>query len=469
MLSTSSLWLFSLILSTLYVVPVTSSCTTSFCVFSNGLLRFGLGDYTAVNDFGLLQTPYYFSTVHNDWFPLSLIPFFSMAIGTGDGGSHWSGADVTMIYGLNPLSSSIDYSGLESATFGDTTIEYGTIIAEITVNINGQDMKIKNEYTLTQDSPILAATTTLINTGDAPILNAIMWIGIQDDWVPGTFNSHSRGNMQDGEFIAISSAGEDSSAIMSFNGREYVLCYSPGTNKAASYAPFGAFENVVYQDPSTIPPVSGFTDGRSYAVATFFGTIAPGQSSATTWYFEARPYYAPTGQPSAQPSGEPSREPSGQPSSQPTGPIQGSWCVDIGLFDSFGNGWGEGVVLRIFDSNDLTAYLDVSNPNTAFVETQLCLDPSLELRTEVTCDNCEMLEPWEMYYTISETKGKNPKSYLGAFNTVMSLHRKDISVIRNKIDYKDDRRSCPDDKCSGGRGDRYADKVIDMTGEGNEL
>jgi hypothetical protein len=164
-----------------------------------------------------------------------------------------------------------------------------------------------------------------------------------------------------------------------------------------------------------------------------------------------------------QPTGQPTGQPSGEPTSQPTGPIQGSWCVDIGLFDSFGDGWGEGAVLRIFDSKDPTAYLDFSNPDKAFVETTVCLNPSLQLHTEVTCNNCEMHEYWEMYYTISETKGKKPKSFIGAYDTVMSLHRKDIDVREKAIDYS--HHSCSD-KCSRGHNDRYSDKVIDLTGEG---
>jgi hypothetical protein len=72
-----------------------------------------------------------------------------------------------------------------------------------------------------------------------------------------------------------------------------------------------------------------------------------------------------------------------------------------------------------------------------------------------------------MLYTITETKGKNPQQEFGGYDTTMVLHGKDIETYGNKR--KADRskpiaRSCSD-KFRRDRGDRYADKVIDLTGE----
>jgi hypothetical protein len=450
-------------------------CPKTYCVLQNDYFRFGSGSEHSMNGYGLMSLPYYRSGGDGYFYMLALYQNLCMAVGTGTTSTHWTTASVIDIYNLQP-SLTVDYSGFV-VTSGN--IGYGTIVSENSVLVNGQPMRIRNAVTLGENSDTFETVTTITNTGSAPMTNVWVWAGVGDNFFylfDGTLLA--RGNIVGGEFTTIATSNEPSSAVKisldSVSDVAYLYSSDSGAKSVIGNS-FG-FSNAFNLNPAYSYVQSSFYVDRSYAVLKKFGDLAAGASSTFTYYLKIEPAFPsgqPSGQPSkeptGQPSGQPSKEPTGQPSSQPTGPIQGSWCVDIGLFDSFGNGWGEGVVLRISDSNNLMAYLDISNPDTAFVETQLCLDPSLELRTEVTCDHCELLEPWEMYYTISETKGKNPKSYLGAYNTVMSLHRKDISVIRNKIDYKDDRRSCPDDKCSGGRGDRYADKVIDMTGEGNEL
>jgi hypothetical protein len=150
--------------------------------------------------------------------------------------------------------------------------------------------------------------------------------------------------------------------------------------------------------------------------------------------------------------------------------IQGSWCTTILLMDSFGDGWGEGVALRIYDNNDPTSYIDISNSDQALVETTVCLNPSLSLNVEVRfCDGCSLQEPWEMFYFISEKQGKkNPKSHVGAYNTVMSLQNEEIKSIQNAISFKDKRWTC-DGSCEHKRrhlGPRDTDRVFDKTGKG---
>jgi hypothetical protein len=194
------------------------------------------------------------------------------------------------------------------------------------------------------------------------------------------------------------------------------------------------------------------------------------------------PTEVPTAVPSDVPSNEPSEVPTEVPSAVPTevptisaAPtlnkgVSGSWCVQIGLFDSFGDGWGEGAKLRIYDKNDPVSYLDISNPATSVVETTVCLDSSRSLQAEVICYDCDLREPWEMYYTVTETKQRNPKFYVGGYDTVMSLRHEDIRIRRNPIDDKDIDRKCSNRKCYRDRGgNRYDDIVIDATGEGERL
>jgi hypothetical protein len=228
-------------------------------------------------------------------------------------------------------------------------------------------------------------------------------------------------------------------------------------------------------------------------------TLQPtGQPSSPSSEPSGEPSSEPSGEPSSEPSGEPSSEPSFKPSSKPSvtpssepsvtpssaptaapfvaltfppslSPTQsfiGSWCVDIGLFDAFGDGWGEST-LRIYarDSKDSAIYM--SNPDKSFVKNTVCLDSSVELTIDVACSNCDLKEPWEMYYTITETKNKKSKSYVGSYDTVMSLESGGIRVKRNGID--DDRRDSCSKRCDSDTVRRGADRVVDMTGKGKRF
>jgi hypothetical protein len=138
------------------------------------------------------------------------------------------------------------------------------------------------------------------------------------------------------------------------------------------------------------------------------------------------------------------------------------WCVNVGLFDSFGDGWGDDIVLRLYDKNAPYLFVDVSNSNKAFKESTVCLNPSAEILASIYYSNVEVLQPWEMYFTISDESGQ---SFTGNFDTVLLLNQKTISVFQNPIYYDDERWSCTE-KCERGRGERRSEKIIDMTGEG---
>jgi hypothetical protein len=140
--------------------------------------------------------------------------------------------------------------------------------------------------------------------------------------------------------------------------------------------------------------------------------------------------------------------------------------VQIGLFDAFGDGWGEGAALRIYDRNDPSSYLDISNLNKAFVESNVCLNPTLALYTEVACNDCSLSEPWEMFYTITEGKKKKSMSYVGTHNTVMSIRDRKIKIVRNPIDYDAKQWICKQECDRYGIGARNDFWIYDMKGEG---
>jgi hypothetical protein len=70
-----------------------------------------------------------------------------------------------------------------------------------------------------------------------------------------------------------------------------------------------------------------------------------------------------------------------------------------------------------------------------------------------------------MYYTVTETKGKHPKSFVGAYDTVMSFKGRETYIKHNPIDFNDKRHACKD-QCRNDRHHSYSDKVIDTTGKG---
>jgi hypothetical protein len=134
--------------------------------------------------------------------------------------------------------------------------------------------------------------------------------------------------------------------------------------------------------------------------------------------------------------------------------------------DSFGDGWVDGAALRIYNVNDPASYVDISNPDNALVETTVCLNPSLVLNAEIVCSECNFQEPWEMFFFIAERHGRNRKSLLGTYNTVVALRDGDIKVRRNAISYKDKLWTCEEACERRHLGPRDVDRVYDMTGKG---
>jgi hypothetical protein len=156
------------------------------------------------------------------------------------------------------------------------------------------------------------------------------------------------------------------------------------------------------------------------------------------------PTALPSDVPTASPSDVQTASPTDVPTAFPTRSVLGSWCVHIGLFDSFGDGWGEGAALRIYDNNDPLSYLVVSNTDRSFSEETVCLNPSRLLYAQVVCYNCDLHEPWEMYYTVTATRGKHPKSFIGAYDTEMSFKNSGTFIMKNPIEYKNKRYACKD-------------------------
>jgi hypothetical protein len=223
-------------------------------------------------------------------------------------------------------------------------------------------------------------------------------------------------------------------------------------------------------EPSASPtaPTASPTDAPSDSPTvepSDFPTDAP--SGSPTVEPSASPT-APTASPTDAPSASPtaSLSAAGVPTLSPSKSIEGSWCVRFGLFDAFGDGWGEGAALRIYDRNDPSAHMDLTNSDGSFAESTICLNPFLSLYAEIVCDACTIPAPWEIYYSISVGKGRSRKEFFGRYDTIMSFQGENVKIKSNGINFKDKIWSCKEECDRPRLGSGNADRVFDMTGDG---
>jgi hypothetical protein len=243
---------------------------------------------------------------------------------------------------------------------------------------------------------------------------------------------------------------------------------SASPTDAPSDSPTASPSDAPSVEPSAAPsapsasPTDVPSDSPTAEPSTFEPSASP--SAAPSASPSAAPSPSPTSKPSVSPTARPSS--AGVPSLPPSTSIEGSWCVRFGLFDTFGDGWGEGAVLRIYNQNDPSIFMDLTNLDRSFVESYICLNPSLSLFAEVICDDCALQEPWEMYYSISVRSGRSREAFYGAYDTVMSFQNQKVRMRSNSINYNDRVWSCKEECDRPRLGSGNADRVFDMTGDG---
>ncbi len=294
--STSFIGIFLLLFTGMTVSAV---ATNPSFMLNNEKLRFGGGgsgsaSYTFQDSFadsGLLEQPHYKSSDGN-WYKLtySNIPL-SMALGSGTGGSNWSGATVP---------SDQDYIGIQSLTgltvdLANVTMRspaqsvdygYGKAITSGSYTLNGSSLDIQNTYELGQSDSFIKITTKITNSSQASINNLMIWVGTRDDWVGGSDGpTKERGNLVNGSFQKITSASDSAAAIRITTGSEGVLFYSTTPNTNTAIDSCCSFVNAFGLNPTSSPiELSG--DG-SYAISLPAGSIASGQSSSIVWFYAA--------------------------------------------------------------------------------------------------------------------------------------------------------------------------------------
>jgi hypothetical protein len=61
----------------------------------------------------------------------------------------------------------------------------------------------------------------------------------------------------------------------------------------------------------------------------------------------------------------------------------------------------------------------------------------LAIAASAFCLDCDLREPWEMYYNVTETKERNPKFSIGAHATVMVFQGQHINVKESVVDFNE--------------------------------
>ena len=267
-----------------------TGCTSSACVFSNPYLRFGTGTQHSVNTWGLFVQPWYFSETANQWYKLTFAGYpLDTAIGTGYGSAHWSGTTIVDLYNIVPSSSTIDYSNyIVSSADTTKTVGYGKIVATSNFIIAGRSVAIENTFSLGQQDKFVKIITRIINTSPNILENTIIWTGTRDDYVGSTdVNTKSRGNLDTGSFVEVTSNSQSSRAIMITNTNEGVLFYSETAGVMTSYALCCSFSNAYNTNPLSLAPRTLIPTDGSYAAVLPFGNIAPNSSGSIIWYYAA--------------------------------------------------------------------------------------------------------------------------------------------------------------------------------------
>ena len=271
--------------------PVGSTgCTASSCVFANANLRFGSGAETSVNVWGLFQQPWYFSHLSSAWYPLTFSNFpLDTAIGTGTGSPNWSGANVMDLYSLTPTTSTTDYSAFVVDSSDTTkTVGHGVIVSTRVFTVSAQRVTFQNIFSLGANDSFVKIITRVINNSSAPLQNVIVWTGTRDDFVGNTdVNIKTRGNLNTGNFTAITASSESSRAIMISNPTEGVLFYSETPGVMTAYALCCSFSNAYNTYPLTLAPATPTATDGSYAAVLPIGNITVNASASITWYYAA--------------------------------------------------------------------------------------------------------------------------------------------------------------------------------------
>ena len=114
-------------------------------------------------------------------------------------------------------------------------------------------------------------------------------------------------------------------------------------------------------------------------------------------------------------------------------------CVEITLYDTFGDGWGDNVALKVSGENFGEEFIYYDCPNNTEFPIVLCFPPTEKIHYDIVTFDPPAKETWEMYWVL-RTLGQNgnflfePDFYLGDYDTNMTVTCGDVEVT-NPVDY----------------------------------
>jgi hypothetical protein len=218
------------------------------------------------------------------------------------------------------------------------SVGHGKIIATRNLNLLGQPIIFQNTFSLGLNDSFVKIVTQVINNSTETLKNLIIWTGTRDDFVGMTdVNTKTRGNLDTGNFTAVTANNQSSRAIMITNTNEGVLFYSETPGVMTSYALCCSFSNAYNVNPLSLAPMTPSPTDGSYAAVLPLGDIAIGSSGSITWYYAAGAVTSLTAvaqsvaaaqvadaSPSLSPTATPTGTPTGTNTSTPTGTPTGT-------------------------------------------------------------------------------------------------------------------------------------------------
>ncbi|NVK07191.1 MAG: putative Ig domain-containing protein, partial [Marivivens sp.] len=250
---------------------------------NNGALRFGGGGHQAeapesvvdsVNmESGTLEQPFYYED--GQWYKLTYSSYkLDIALRVGDQtvDSQRSGQMFTQ--------PTVDVSGYDSNT------GTGTIIYTGYITINDVDLKVTQKYQLQPNQSFVKGITQITNVDTVAAANVKVWNGTRDDWVGNSDGpTKVRGNIIDGQFVAITDPADQAKAIQVTSQDASILFYSNSDGANTSIADCCSFSNAYNIDP-TVSDITRTGDG-SYAILLDIGTLAAGETRTVDYYYAA--------------------------------------------------------------------------------------------------------------------------------------------------------------------------------------
>ena len=276
-----------------------SSGNLNNLVLNNGLIRFGNGTEASLNAAGILKQPQTFDNTtagRNGWYNLTIGTRhleFAIAAG-GDGSNAWN-------YGGQVLASSPSGSGSTyDSALSNRSIDLsgyregiGTVVTRGRITFSsGQQADIDQTYQLNAGSRFVNMATTVTNRDSATLSNVRIWLGTGDDWVgQADSNRKTKGNIVNGEFVALTDATAPSNAIRVSEGGgtegAAVLYYSTTAGADTVHASCCSFSNSTNKDPRS-SATTALNDG-SYAMFMRLSDLAPGASGGMSVFYAAAP------------------------------------------------------------------------------------------------------------------------------------------------------------------------------------